>query len=101
MPGRVGGVEKAGGIMPFVYIRDISQHEGQEVTVKGWLYNIRSSGKIIFGIVRDGTGWLQTVLVKNAIAPVVFERSRALTQESSLEVTGTVRKVPEGKSAPG
>jgi asparaginyl-tRNA synthetase len=101
MPGRAGGIEKAGGMMPFVYIRDISQHEGQEVTIKGWLYNIRSSGKIIFGIVRDGTGWLQTVIVKNSIDPVVFERGRALTQESSLEVSGTVRKVPEGKSAPG
>jgi asparaginyl-tRNA synthetase len=87
--------------MPSVDIRDISQYEGQEVTIKGWLYNMRSSGKIIFAIVRDGTGWLQTIIVKNAVDPAVFERAKALTQESSLEVSGTVRKVPEGKNAPG
>ena len=87
--------------MPFVYINEISKYEGQEVTVKGWLYNIRSSGKIIFPILRDGTGLLQTIVLKNAVSPEVFERAKELTQESSLEVTGTVRKVPEGKTAPG
>ena len=87
--------------MPFVYINEISKYEGQEVTVKGWLYNIRSSGKIIFPILRDGTGLLQTIVLKNAVSPEIFERAKELTQESSLEVTGTVRKVPEGKTAPG
>jgi asparaginyl-tRNA synthetase len=87
--------------MSFVYISDIGQYEGQEVTVRGWLYNLRSSGKIIFPIVRDGTGLLQTILLKNAVPAELFEAARSLTQESSLEVTGTVRKVPEGKSAPG
>ena len=87
--------------MPFVYISEISKFQGQEVTVKGWLYNIRSSGKIIFAILRDGTGLLQTIVLKNAVSPEVFERAKELTQESSLEVTGTVRKVPEGKTAPG
>ncbi|PYV92472.1 MAG: asparagine--tRNA ligase [Acidobacteria bacterium] len=87
--------------MPFVYINEISKFQGQEVTVKGWLYNIRSSGKIIFPILRDGTGLLQAIVLKNAVSPELFERAKELTQESSLEVTGTVRKVPEGKTAPG
>ncbi len=87
--------------MPCIYVSEISQYEGQEVTVRGWLYNIRSSGKIIFPIVRDGTGLLQTILLKNAVPADVFESAKALTQESSLEVTGLVRKVPEGKTAPG
>jgi len=88
-------------MMPCVYVSEVGKYEGQEVTVRGWLYNIRSSGKIIFPILRDGTGLLQTILVKNAVQPEVFEAARALTQESSVEVTGTVRKVPEGKTAPG
>ena len=87
--------------MPCVYVSEVGKYEGREVTVRGWLYNIRSSGKIIFPIFRDGTGLLQTILVKNAVQPEVFEAARALTQESSVEVTGTVRKVPEGKTAPG
>jgi asparaginyl-tRNA synthetase len=88
-------------MMPCVYVSEVGKYEGREVTVRGWLYNIRSSGKIIFPILRDGTGLLQTILVKNAVQPEVFEAARALTQESSVEVTGTVRKVPEGKTAPG
>ena len=87
--------------MPTVTIEELSRFEGQEVTIKGWLYNIRSSGKIIFPIVRDGTGLLQTIILKNSVAPEIFEAGRSLTQESSLEVTGKVRKVPEGKTAPG
>ncbi len=87
--------------MRFVNIRDIAEYEGQEVTVRGWLYNIRSSGKIIFPIVRDGTGLLQAILLKNAVPPEVFEAAKNLTQESSLEVTGIVRRAPEGKIAPG
>ena len=88
-------------MMGCVYIHEIGKYEGQEVTIRGWLYNIRSSGKIIFPIVRDGTGLLQTILLKNAVPPDVFEAAKSLTQESSLEVTGTIRRVPEGKTAPG
>ncbi|MCI0419663.1 MAG: OB-fold nucleic acid binding domain-containing protein, partial [Acidobacteria bacterium] len=87
--------------MPVASICDLSKHDGQEVTVRGWLYNVRSSGKIIFPILRDGSGLLQCIAFKNNVSPEVFERAKALTQESSLEVTGIVRKVPEGKSAPG
>src|SRR5262245_13525102 len=101
MPRGVGRDEESGGMMPCVYVSEVGKYEGQEVTVRGWLYNIRSSGKVIFPILRDGTGLLQTILMKNSVEPGVFEAARALTQESSLEVTGTVRKVPEGKTAPG
>src|SRR5438093_7222779 len=101
MSRRVAGIESPGGMMRVVTVSELSRYDGQEVTVKGWLYNLRSSGKIIFPIVRDGTGLLQTIVLKNAVAPEVFERAKALTQESSLEVTGTVRKVHEGKTAPG
>jgi asparaginyl-tRNA synthetase len=87
--------------MPVVSIQELSKYDAQEVTVRGWLYNIRSSGKIVFPIVRDGSGLLQCVLLKNNVGPEVFERAKSLTQESSVEITGTVRKVPEGKSAPG
>lgn len=87
--------------MPVVSICDLSKYDGQEVTVRGWLYNIRSSGKIIFPILRDGSGLLQGIVFKNNVTPEVFEKAKTLTQESSLELTGTVRKVPEGKSAPG
>ena len=87
--------------MPVVSICDLSKYDGQEVSVRGWLYNIRSSGKIIFPILRDGSGLLQGIVFKNNVTPEVFENAKALTQESSLELTGTVRKVPEGKSAPG
>ena len=87
--------------MPVVSICDLSKYDGQEVTVRGWLYNIRSSGKIIFPILRDGSGLLQGIVFKNNVTPEVFEKAKGLTQESSLELTGTVRKVPEGKSAPG
>ncbi|HET9178735.1 MAG TPA: asparagine--tRNA ligase [Terriglobia bacterium] len=83
---------------PVVEIRNLSRHVDQEVTVEGWLYNLRESGKILFPIFRDGTGLVQGVVVKSAVPPELFERARALTQESSLRVTGKVRAEPR---APG
>jgi asparaginyl-tRNA synthetase len=74
-----------------VEIRHLSQFAGQEVLVQGWLYNLRESGKLLFPLFRDGTGIVQGVVVKSAVAPEVFERARNLTQESSLRVTGKVR----------
>jgi asparaginyl-tRNA synthetase len=73
------------------YIQDIAQHVGQEVTIKGWLRNRRSSGKLHFLIVRDGTGDLQAVVSKAAVGEEQFAQSAQLTQESSLILTGTVR----------
>jgi len=76
---------------PMVEIRQVSRYVGQEVIVQGWLYNLRESGKLLFPLFRDGTGIIQGVVVKSAVAPEIFERARKLTQESSLCVTGKVR----------
>lgn len=81
-----------------VNIRNVAQHAGQQVTIEGWLYNLRESGKLLFPIFRDGTGTIQGVVVKSAVSPEVFERVRSLTQESSVRVEGKVR---EDKRAPG
>ena len=80
-----------------VTIDRISQHLGQTVTLQGWLYNMRESGKLLFPIFRDGTGIIQGV-VSLKERPEAFEALRALTQESSVEVTGTVHAEPR---APG
>src|SRR5437870_5817255 len=85
-------------MMNHVYIKDLSKHAGEEVTLKGWLYNMRSSGKLLFPQLRDGTGVIQCVVAKNSIAPEVWEALKPLGQESSLIVTGTVR---EDSRAPG
>jgi asparaginyl-tRNA synthetase len=73
------------------YINELSKHEGAEVVLKGWLYNMRSSGKILFPQLRDGTGIVQCVVLKNAISPELFEQLKGLGQESALVVKGTVR----------
>jgi asparaginyl-tRNA synthetase len=77
--------------MGSVYIEDIARYDGQEVTLRGWLYNKRSSGKLHFLQVRDGTGVLQCVVFKNDVPPEQFALAEHLTQESSLIVTGAVR----------
>ena len=64
--------------MPVVSICDLSKYDGQEVSVRGWLYNIRSSGKIIFPILRDGSGLLQCIVFKNNVTLEVFERAKAM-----------------------
>ena len=71
---------------------------GDTATVRGWLYNRRSSGKIQFLIVRDGTGYLQAVVPRAEVAPEVWEEAEKASQESSLEVSGVVR---EDARAPG
>ena len=75
-----------------VYIEDIARHDGQAVTLKGWLYNRRSSGKIHFLTVRDGTGFIQVVMTRQAVGDDAFGRADHLGQETSLIVHGTVRK---------
>jgi asparaginyl-tRNA synthetase len=76
---------------PVVEIRNVSNFVGQEILIQGWLYNLRESGKLLFPLVRDGSGIIQAVVAKNAVTPEVFARVRDLTQESSLRVTGKVR----------
>ncbi len=76
----------------YVYIEDLSKHVDQEVTLRGWLYNKTDKGKLRFLLVRDGSGIAQAVLFQKNVAPEVFAAVDTLTQESSFEVTGKVRK---------
>src|ERR1700693_2990274 len=82
---------------PVTTIAEIGKHEGQQVTLRGWLYNQRESGKLLFPQFRDGTGLLQGVCSQKE-SPQAFETLRNLTQESSCIVTGKIR---EDKRAPG
>jgi asparaginyl-tRNA synthetase len=82
-----------------VYIEDIGKHEGEEVTIKGWLHNRRSSGKIHFLTLRDGSGFIQAVMSKAAVGDDAFKAADHLSQETSLIVTGTARadkRAPSG-----
>ncbi|MFZ0771616.1 MAG: asparagine--tRNA ligase [Candidatus Sulfotelmatobacter sp.] len=83
---------------PVTTIAEIGKHEGQTVTLRGWLYNLRESGKLLFPQFRDGSGVIQGVVPKNAVTPEVFEAIKTLTQESSVIVEGKVRA---DKRAPG
>jgi asparaginyl-tRNA synthetase len=83
---------------PVSTISDIGKHEGQAVTIRGWLYNLRESGKLLFPQFRDGSGVIQGVVPKSAVAPEVFDAIKGLTQESSVIVEGKVRA---DKRAPG
>lgn len=83
--------------MSAVTIEKVGEHEGKEVTLQGWLYNLRESGKLLFPIFRDGTGLIQGV-VSQKEQPEAFATLRGLTQESSVEVTGRIRREPR---APG
>src|SRR5512137_8350 len=74
-----------------VYINQLKDHVGQEVTLNGWLYNSRASGKIQFLIVRDGTGLCQCIVEKGKVPDDLFEQLKRLGQESSLSVTGLIR----------
>ncbi|HEU0124658.1 MAG TPA: asparagine--tRNA ligase [Bryobacteraceae bacterium] len=76
---------------PRVRIADIARYDGETVSIAGWLYNLRRSGKICFPLLRDGSGIIQCVAVKAALQEDVFEALRDLTQESSLIITGKVR----------
>lgn len=75
-----------------IHINDISKYDGKKAIIKGWLYNKRSSGNIVFLLIRDGTGIMQCVVLKNNVGNNVFESAQKVTQESSLIVTGNVRK---------
>src|SRR5579872_525669 len=72
-------------------IREVGAHEGQRVEIRGWLYNLRESGKLLFPIFRDGSGVIQGVVPKAAVPAATFEAIKSLTQESSVIVQGKVR----------
>ena len=73
------------------YINKVGEHVGASVTIKGWLHNRRSSGKIHFLVIRDGTGFLQVVMGKKDVDDATFAKADHLSQESAIIVTGTVR----------
>src|SRR5690349_17073253 len=83
---------------PISTIAEIGKHEGHAVTIRGWLYNLRESAKLLFPQFRDGSGVIQGVVPKNAVPPEVFDAIKGLTQESSVIVEGKVRA---DKRAPG
>jgi asparaginyl-tRNA synthetase len=83
--------------MAHVQIEHIGRHVGETVTIKGWLHNRRSSGKIHFLVVRDGTGFLQVVMGKNDVPEETFKAADHLSQESAIVVTGTVREDKRAK----
>jgi asparaginyl-tRNA synthetase len=83
---------------PITTIVDVGKYEGQSVTIRGWLYNLRESGKLLFPQIRDGSGVIQGIVPKNAVLPEVFDAVKGLTQESSVIVEGKVRA---DKRAPG
>ena len=84
--------------MQSVDISHVAEHVGEEVKLEGWVYNKRSSGSLVFLIVRDGTGFIQAVAVKGEIPDEDFQKCDELTQESSIVVSGTVKA---DKRAPG
>ncbi len=84
--------------MQKIFISDLSKYVGKEIKIQGWLYNKRSSGKLHFLILRDGTGYLQCVFFKGNVSEEVFDLAGKIGQESSIEITG---KIKEEKRAPG
>src|SRR3954452_5296287 len=77
--------------MSTVRIKDLSRHVGEKVTINGWLYNKRSSGKLQFPIVRDGSGYVQCVVFKKEVDEATWKAAEEATQEASVRVVGTVR----------
>ena len=77
--------------VPTSRIVDLHAHAGTSATVRGWVTHLRSSGKVAFIVMRDGTATLQAVLVKSAVTPEIWSRFAELTQETSISITGEVR----------
>src|SRR5262245_16603882 len=82
-------------VMAQTYISEISKHLGEEVTIKGWLYNKRSSGKLGFLEIRDGSGIIQGVVSKKDVSDQAWESTEKVTQESSVIVRGAPREHPK------
>ena len=77
---------------PITTVAELKAYIGQTITLRGWLYNLRSSGKLLFPTFRDGSGTVQGIVPKAQVSPEVFETLKNLTLESSLVVTGSVRE---------
>jgi len=85
-------------ILDHILVKNIAGHLDEEVTLRGWVYNVRKSGKIWFLIFRDGTGFVQGVVLKNEVREDVFELKGTLTIESSVEIRGVVQAAPRQES---
>jgi len=84
-----------------IRIEDIAQHEGERVTLQGWVYNRTDTGKLVFVWVRDGSGFAQCVFFHGNVSPELFERAQSLALESSVLITGTVRQDERAPGIPG
>src|SRR4026207_182772 len=78
-------------MMNQIHIRDVSKHVGEEITLKGWLYNMRSSGKLMFPQIRDGSGIIQGVVFKKNVPEQLWADFEKLTRDAAIIVAGTVR----------
>lgn len=78
--------------MQYIFVKDLAKHLGEEISLRGWVRNIRSSGKLLFIIFRDGTGEVQSVAFKPDLGEEAFEQAKRLTIESSLIITGVPKK---------
>src|SRR5512143_2224880 len=85
----------------YISVSKIAKYEGQEVTVKGWVYNRTDKGKLVFLLVRDGTGFVQCVAFKNDLPAEQFEQIMRISQESSVIITGSVRADKRAPGIPG
>src|ERR1035437_9210937 len=83
---------------PIIRVEEIAKYTGQEVTVQGWVYNRTDKGKLVFLLVRDGSGFVQCVAFKGDLSEAIFNQLTRLPQESSVVISGLVR---EDKRAPG
>jgi len=77
-----------------IFISDISKHLDKQVTIKGWVYNLRSSGKIAFLQIRDGSGFVQAIVSHPDVSEKIWEDTKRITLETSVIVTGTITKHP-------
>jgi asparaginyl-tRNA synthetase len=78
-----------------MFIKDAKNFIGKEVKIRGWVYNLRSSGSIAFFQIRDGSGFMQAVLVKNDVSEEKWEESKNITIETSIILTGEITKHPK------
>ncbi len=87
--------------MELITVNHASEHEGKDVTIQGWIYNRTDKGKLVFLLVRDGTGFIQCVAFRNDLPAEVFEQIMRLSQETSVVVTGKVRIDRRAPGIPG
>ena len=78
-----------------MYLEDVSNHVGENVEIRGWMFNKRSSGKIHFLQLRDGTGFIQGIVERSSVDEEVFKTADSLRIESSVMVEGTIRKMKD------